>query len=517
MINRINYSDVLAPQRRLKETEDGRSKNLQLRDADEPDIAFKGAEAPLSLAEVNSKLDGLTALLKLYLGQKPAQSADTDNRKEVKIGINGASGRIGKATFRQIMSIEGLGQGMTRVSTEEINDRARKQPVKLKIVAMNMSKQMSETGLVEFLQHDSVYGDFPGKLRAQRDKATGIMYLYVTMKDGQEQKIRIAEQRSVVESKSKDKKTGEEKVIKALPWAEEGVDIALDTTGSKDYKKRAGLEQHLTAGAKKAIFSAPGELDTQFKNVNPADKLDRTVVYGINDHEIQATDKTFSPASCTTTGVTPIIKLMNEKFGGVEYITMDTIHAVTASQQTTDKSVEDKKTDSATKKRSALNTIIPTTTGAAKAAAVVYPEIKGKFLATGYRVPTTDGSVANFTFVMKNDVDIKDVKKMFTEAAASPRWKNIIAIASTNATSSDMIGRMEDSIVAVDKIEVFGSDKKGVGKVVVLPVFYDNEYGYTRSLLDLTRKIGAQMYNIDWNQADSSINDKKAPAVAVTA
>ena len=152
---------------------------------------------------------------------------------------------------------------------------------------------------------------------------------------------------------------------------------------------------------------------------------------------------------------------------------------------------------------------MPTTTGAAKAAAFVYPDIKDKFLATAYRVPTNDGSVANFTFVLKNDVTADQVKKMFKDAASSPRWKNIIAVAQTNATSIDMIGRMEDSIVAVDKIEVFGSGK-GKGKVVVVPVFYDNEYGYTRSLLDLTRKVGAQMYGIDWNQADSSVNDKKA-------
>ncbi len=504
MINRINYSDVLALKntRRL-DGEEERSRNSKANNAG---VSFRGSE--VSLAQISGQLNDLTALLKLYLGQKPAQ-ADADNRKEIKIGINGGTGRIGKAIFRQVYSVEGLGQGLSRVSTEEINERARKQPTKLRIVAMNVSKPISETGLVEALQHDSVYGDFPGKLRAQRDKATGIMYLYVTMKDGQEQKIRIAEQRTVVEKKEKDKKSGEEKVTPALPWAAEGVDIAIDATGAKDYKKRAGLEQHLQAGAKRAIFSAPGEIPTPDKAVSPADMLDRTVVYGINDHEIQATDKTFSPASCTTTCVTPIIKLMNEQLGGVEYITMDTIHAVTASQNTTDKSVADKDTKKATKKRSSYNTIIPTTTGAAKAAAFVYPDIKDKFLATAYRVPTNDGSVANFTFVLKNDVTADQVKKMFKDAASSPRWKNIIAVAQTNATSIDMIGRMEDSIVAVDKIEVFGSGK-GKGKVVVVPVFYDNEYGYTRSLLDLTRKVGAQMYGIDWNQADSSVNDKKA-------
>ncbi|MDD3149906.1 MAG: glyceraldehyde 3-phosphate dehydrogenase NAD-binding domain-containing protein [Candidatus Gastranaerophilales bacterium] len=372
-------------------------------------------------------------------------------RPTVNVAINGATGRIGKTFFRECFADHGV--GIQTESTDRLKEKLTEGP-KINIVAMNVSKKMTPEDLINSLKYDSIMGYFPGLLSAKRED-NGKLYLTVAQKGQKPRKIRILE--------TKD--------MKELPWKELKVDVVVDTTGVAKTEKILG--QHLSQGAKKAILSAPAKDDM------------KTIVYGINDNEVLPTDKLLSNASCTTTAIAPVIKLMDDEYG-IESGSIETIHSATSSQLLQDKAPSETDKDAA-KLRSSINNMIPTTTGAAKAIVKVLPKLNGKLDGSATRVNTNDVSIANIVLYLNKEVTAEEVKNSLRKASESEKYKDLLAPAHKGATSIDEIGRLESAIYIEDSIKV-------IGRMVTIKAFYDNEWGYTRSLIDLTKKAGGQIY-----------------------
>jgi glyceraldehyde 3-phosphate dehydrogenase len=416
----------------------------------------------------------------------------TDNsNKPITIGINGGTGRIGKTLFREWAATElDAGTGVVPVSINQFLNRAKKTR-RLDVVAINVGKRMSEEGLVYAFQFDTAMGNFPGKLRAERDKKDDQLYLIVKKDENSpERRIKIYEQRSIKD---------DPKTKKSISW---DADVVIDTTGK--YRTKAQLTEHINAGAKKAICSCPAKEVEVKKDGEPVivngKKLkkidvDNTIVYGINHDKLKPTDKLISNASCTTTCIAPIIKVLNDTYG-VESGFIQTTHSATQSQFILDKSV-DEKTDDLAKNRGSFDSIIPTTTGAAKAIGLVIPELNGKLNGLAARVPTNDVSVAYVVLNLKPEklegkdskVALQEIKDTLDAATKDPKYTDILAKAPKGATSRDMLGRHESSLYVEDQIQLIGEN------MVAIPAFYDNEWGYTRSLMDLARLAGIQHYD----------------------
>jgi len=379
-----------------------------------------------------------------------------DNRPVVKSAINAVNGRIGTNLFRMMNA--DLNEYGTADSYERVLEKERKCPVKMELAAINVSKKMSDQGILEKFGNDSTLGPLRAKLSIRHDEETGERYLCVGNRAGT-----IKRESRIVEARE----------IKDLPWKKLKIDVVVDCTGQFLTKEKIG--EHLKAGAQKAIMSAPAKDDT------------KQVVYGINDETVSPVDKILSAASCTTTCIAPVIKLLDDKFE-VESGNIDTIHSSTASQQLTDKAPALEKESGASKLRSALDSMIPTTTGAAKAIGKVIPHLNGKLDADAVRVPVSNGSLAIITLKLKNPTSKEDVKTILSNASKSEQYKDLIGIGGNNFVSKDVLGRHESAVIAPNQTKVSPD-----GKTVKVYAFYDNEWGYTRSLLDLTRKAGAQI------------------------
>ena len=245
-----------------------------------------------------------------------------------------------------------------------------------------------------------------------------------------------------------------------LPWKEVGVDVVLECTGR--FLKNEQALQHVIAGAKKVIVSAP----------SPDAK---TVVLGVNDDIITEDDFVFSNASCTTNCLAPLAKVLNDNFGIKSgYIT--TTHAFTADQSLQDMPHKDLR-----RARSAMNSIIPTKTGAASAVGKVLPQLNGKLDGIALRVPVACGSITDFVCVVDKETTIDEVNKVLQDAADGP-MKGILALSSDPLVSIDIVGRKESSIVDTELTKVDGN-------LVKLVSWYDNESGYSARLIDLCSRV----------------------------
>ena len=289
--------------------------------------------------------------------------------------------------------------------------------------------------LAHLFKYDSVHGTYPGEVK---DNADGFTV------DGKQ----------VIVSRYP---LGEWK------WKDQGVDIVVETTGK--IKDRDGLAKHLDCGAKKAVISAPGK------------GVDLTVVMGVNDDLYDpATHHVISNASCTTNCLAPAAKVINDAFG-IKHGLMTTIHAYTMSQRILDGSHKDLR-----RARAACMSMIPTTTGAAKAVAEVIPALKGKLDGMAVRVPTPDGSLVDLTVELEKDATVEEVNALLKAAAG------------------DAMGYTEVPLVSVDYI---GSTHGGVvdglcttvmnKRMLKLIIWYDNEAGFTNQLHRLLKKIGASL------------------------
>jgi glyceraldehyde 3-phosphate dehydrogenase len=251
-----------------------------------------------------------------------------------------------------------------------------------------------------------------------------------------------------------------------LPWKELGVDIVLESTGRFTDRDQAAL--HLNAGAKKVIISAP------------AKKEDITIVYGVNHDSYDAgKHHIISNASCTTNCLVPVVKVILDRFGFVSGF-MTTVHSYTNDQQILDLPHKDLR-----RARAAALSIIPTTTGAAKATSLVLPEVKGKIDGVSLRVPPPDVSVVALTCVVQKSTSADEVNAAFRQAAKSGPLKNVLAVSEEPLVSVDYIGSMQSSTVDALSTNVVN------GTLVNVTSWYDNEMGYSARCVDLLRFIGS--------------------------
>jgi glyceraldehyde 3-phosphate dehydrogenase len=251
-----------------------------------------------------------------------------------------------------------------------------------------------------------------------------------------------------------------------LPWKQLGVDIVIESTGIFTDAEKA--KKHIEAGAKKVIISAP------------ATNEDATFVIGVNEHLYDsAKHHIISNASCTTNCLAPLAKVFNDKFGIVNGL-MTTVHAYTADQNLQDGPHKDLR-----RARAAALNIVPSTTGAAKAIGLVLPELKGKLDGFALRVPVPTGSITDLTLVSQKKVTVEEIKAAYKEAAAGP-MKGILLYTEDEIVSSDIVTDAHSSIFDAGLVRV-------IDNTVKLSSWYDNEWGYSNRLVELTSLVAAKL------------------------
>ena len=255
-----------------------------------------------------------------------------------------------------------------------------------------------------------------------------------------------------------------------LPWKEFNVDVVMESTGF--FTEFAKAKFHLDAGAKRVVISAPGKGES-VPSVESA-----TVLMGINEDSLK-TCQISSNASCTTNASSPVVQILNEKIG-IEKALLNTVHGYTSTQKLVDS--PDKK--DWRRGRAAAQNIIPSTTGAAKAVTKVVTDLEGKFDGIALRVPVITGSVADITFIAKRDTSVEEVNDILRQAANEERWKDVFAVAEDPIVSSDIIGNKYAATVDPAFTRVVG------GNLVKVLSWYDNEVGYTNTLMKHIIKTG---------------------------
>jgi glyceraldehyde 3-phosphate dehydrogenase len=256
---------------------------------------------------------------------------------------------------------------------------------------------------------------------------------------------------------------------KALPWKDRGVDVVVESTGL--FTDREGASQHLEAGAKKVVISAP------------ASEPDITLVLGVNDDKYDPEQHhIISNASCTTNSVGPMAKILRDTFG-VESGFMTTIHAYTTEQQLQDQVALTRKgkPDLRRMRAAALN-IVPASTGAAKAIGEVIPELKGKLDGMAMRVPVPDGSVTDLVAVLERSATANEVNDAFRSAAGEDRWQGILEYTEDPIVSSDIVGNPASCVIDGLSTMAHGNQVKVIG-------WYDNEWGYSCRLVDVIDRL----------------------------
>lgn len=249
-----------------------------------------------------------------------------------------------------------------------------------------------------------------------------------------------------------------------LPWSDLLVDTVIECTGHFLTNEKASA--HITAGAKRVVISAPSKDDTA------------TYLVSVNEKDYSG-EQIISNASCTTNCITPVAKVIEEAFG-IEKAMMTTVHSYTSDQELLDGGHKDYR-----RARSAAKNIVPTTTGATKAAAQALPVLKGIFNGLAIRVPTSVGSLSDFTFLIKKDVTLEEVNNAFI-AAEKGAYAHTIQTTTEPLVSSDIIGNSHSAIVDLSLTQVVG------GNMVKVIAWYDNEWGYANRLVELVSEVGGK-------------------------
>jgi glyceraldehyde 3-phosphate dehydrogenase len=304
---------------------------------------------------------------------------------------------------------------------------------KLNVIAVNDLADPST--LAHLFKYDSVHGVYKGVIEYDENHliVDGNKILILTEKDPEQ-----------------------------LPWQELAIDLVIESTGKFTNQHTAGL--HLKAGAKQVLISAPA-----------TDSTIPMVVIGVNDNQIDLKSKIISNASCTTNNVAPMVKILDENWGVQEgYIT--TVHSMTGDQNLHDAPHKDLR-----RARAASSSIIPTSTGAAKAITYIFPHLDGKLGGAGIRVPVLNGSLTDFTCVLKNKTTINEINAAFKKAA-DYQFKSIISYTEDPIVSIDIINNTHSCIFDSQLTSIVGDLVKIVG-------WYDNESGYSNRLVDLVEKI----------------------------
>ncbi len=250
----------------------------------------------------------------------------------------------------------------------------------------------------------------------------------------------------------------------ALPWKDLGVDVVIESTGR--FTKPEDAKAHLAGGAKRVVISAPAKGDGA-----------GTYVIGAN-HETLGSDEIVSNASCTTNCIAPVMAVLTKAIG-VEKSLMTTVHSYTASQALQDAPSKDLREG-----RNAAENIVPTTTGAAIAAALTVPELKDVFDGLSIRVPTPVVSLSDITMVTKRETTVDEVNQILKDAAATPEYQGILAVTEEELVSRDLVGDSHSSIVDLNLTKVVG------GNLVKVVAWYDNEWGYSNRLVEMVELVG---------------------------
>ncbi len=256
-----------------------------------------------------------------------------------------------------------------------------------------------------------------------------------------------------------------EKDPAALPWKEMGIDVVIESTGLFTDPEKA--HAHIDAGARKVVISAPAKGEGA-----------KTVVLGVNEEVVEDTDEILSNASCTTNCIAPVMRVLEDNFG-IEKAMMTTVHSYTASQRLQDAPAKDLR-----EARAAAENIVPTTTGASKAAALTIPSLKGKFNGLSVRVPTPVVSLSDITAIVKRDVTVEEINEVFEKAAKEPYYEGILGITHEELVSCDFRGNSHSCIVDLPLTDVVG------GNLIKVVAWYDNEWGYSNRLVELTADFG---------------------------
>jgi glyceraldehyde 3-phosphate dehydrogenase len=294
---------------------------------------------------------------------------------------------------------------------------------------------------VHLVKYDSVHGTFPGDVTVKGDT--------IDLGGGP---IKVSAERDPTK----------------LPWKSLGVDLVMECTGLFTAREKAA--KHLEAGAKKVLISAPGE------------GADMTVVYGVNHQQLNNNHGIVSNASCTTNCLVPVVKVLHDAIG-IERGFMTTIHAYTGDQSTVDTLHKDLR-----RARAAGVSLIPTSTGAAKAVGLVMPELKGKLDGTSVRVPTPNVSLIDFKFDAKRATTAEEVNEAVKKAAASGPLKGILAVNSAPLVSIDFNHNPASSTFDLTQTQVID------GKFVRVLAWYDNEWGFSNRMSDVAVVMGKVMH-----------------------
>ncbi len=343
----------------------------------------------------------------------------------IRVAINGY-GRIGRIAHRVILE---------------------KYKSKIDVVAINAGSSTDLKGWMYLLKYDTVYG----KLKDE-----------VTIEPTRESKKDLLGK--IVVNKRRKSFVYSQKDPSLLPWEDLNVDVVIESTGH--FTSLDDLNLHLKAGAKNVVLSAPAKGG----NIE-------TYVLGVNDSDYSGSN-TISNASCTTNCITPVAKVISDEFG-IEKAMMTTIHGYTQDQRLQDGGHEDYR-----RARAAAENIVPTSTGATKAAAKALPELEGIFDGLAIRVPVPVGSLSDFTFILKKDATVEEINNAFKSAEQTPQFKNILEATEDPIVSSDIIGNSHSAIVDLSLTQVVG------GNMVKVIAWYDNEYGYANRLIEEVLMVG---------------------------
>ncbi len=336
------------------------------------------------------------------------------------------------------MAIRVAINGFGRIGRNVLRSAKKSGNTEIDFVAIN---DLTDAGtLAHLLRYDSVHGRYPGTVEVSD---AGLVV------DGDE--VRVLSERDPA----------------ALPWGELGVDVVIESTGI--FRDREGAGKHLSAGARKVVISAPAKNE------------DVTIVLGVNDDAYDPDNHhIISNASCTTNCLAPVVKVITREFG-FRHGLMTTIHAYTNDQRILDLPHKDLR-----RARAAALSMIPTTTGAAKATGLVLPEVQGRIDGMAIRVPTADVSLVDLVVEVDRDVTEDEVNAAFQAAADGP-MKGILAVSHEPLVSIDYTSDPHSS--TVDALSTAVMD----GRMVKVLSWYDNEWGYSSRVVDLVAKIGAQL------------------------
>jgi glyceraldehyde 3-phosphate dehydrogenase len=341
----------------------------------------------------------------------------------VRVGINGF-GRIGRSFTRAIL--------------------ARGEDRNVELVAVNDPFGDAET-MAFLLKHDSVGRTIPNEIKHD---GNGFSI------DGRE--VKKLDQREPSE----------------IPWADNGVDVVIESTGLFTSREKAAA--HLTGGAKRVIISAP------------ASDADATICMGVNDEAFDPARHTvISNASCTTNCLAPLAKVLNDEFG-IENGLITTVHAYTSDQQLQDQATASRsgKPDLRRMRAAALS-IIPSSTGAAKAIGLVLPALKGKLDGISMRVPTPTGSITDLVAELRTDASVDAINDAFGAAAGNPSYRGVLEYSDLPLVSADIVQNPASCIFSA-------FDTMANGKLVKVLGWYDNEWGYSNRLVDLVEFVGSK-------------------------